>query len=560
MRKAQMAVEYTALVVIVLTIIVPAAYLFFSESEEDRKEAEAEKIADFANNVVTEAERLYYMGPGAKTTINEKLPAGVKAARVESDTAEGVHQLVIVTADDSYVFNSVVPIGEGFGKESYVEGTTDLRLEVKEGADGEVYTWASFEEKCLNDEDCGKDQNCVYGECVRCDCPCRYSDNHCISCNFIDDFIGGCGSGYKCVYGECVAPDGTVAVYVPPGETLLFYDGFESGGFDCGQCQDANYNADESWYIWQDSSHYGPEVVNCMPSELCEGRAAYLRGGISGPGTYTCNSGATSCTGISHRVNTEGYENIELSFSLATGADALDNPFHVQFSATGGVWQDLDVITSPPSTYSDVFSYSLPAECDNNYNVQIRFWQSETYNIEFSYIDEVLVTGTTFSGPSCTDDCTGGATECTSNTHYRECGNYDADACLEWSPAMTCASGFCNDLTNQCGILSGTWTYRAPNGAWQVNLVQSAGNEVIAVLLEDIGIPGAAVTGDWIVNFTISGLNVIGEANNRADAEVPSNYVLNYEGTIMSGMTFIDGEFEYPSGSAVWYPTNFTKN
>jgi hypothetical protein len=39
---------------------------------------------------------------------------------------------------------------------------------------------------------------------------------------------------------------------------------------------------------------------------------------------------------------------------------------------------------------------------------------------------------------SCVNECTLGARECAGRTGYRECGNFDADACLEWGPATPC--------------------------------------------------------------------------------------------------------------------------
>lgn len=44
--------------------------------------------------------------------------------------------------------------------------------------------------------------------------------------------------------------------------------------------------------------------------------------------------------------------------------------------------------------------------------------------------------------PSCTDQCLYyGQRECTDSTHYHQCGNYDCDACLEWSSSYSCGAG-----------------------------------------------------------------------------------------------------------------------
>ena len=44
--------------------------------------------------------------------------------------------------------------------------------------------------------------------------------------------------------------------------------------------------------------------------------------------------------------------------------------------------------------------------------------------------------------PSCTDECFYyGERECTDSTHYHQCGNYDCDTCLEWSSSYSCGAG-----------------------------------------------------------------------------------------------------------------------
>jgi hypothetical protein len=44
-------------------------------------------------------------------------------------------------------------------------------------------------------------------------------------------------------------------------------------------------------------------------------------------------------------------------------------------------------------------------------------------------------------GATCVDDCTTGQTECDTASSIRTCGEFDTDACLDWSPSMPCAHG-----------------------------------------------------------------------------------------------------------------------
>jgi len=64
-------------------------------------------------------------------------------------------------------------------------------------------------------------------------------------------------------------------------------------------------------------------------------------------------------------------------------------------------------------------------------------------------------TGTTCNASGqcvCSNDCTSsGAKECVDSTHYRTCGYYDADGCLEWSATLSCTAGTtCSGGTCAC--------------------------------------------------------------------------------------------------------------
>jgi len=42
---------------------------------------------------------------------------------------------------------------------------------------------------------------------------------------------------------------------------------------------------------------------------------------------------------------------------------------------------------------------------------------------------------------ACTDQCASGAKQCIDSTHYRTCGQYDTDTCLDWSSPIACPAG-----------------------------------------------------------------------------------------------------------------------
>ncbi|MBK7191861.1 MAG: hypothetical protein IPH80_05210 [Myxococcales bacterium] len=72
----------------------------------------------------------------------------------------------------------------------------------------------------------------------------------------------------------------------------------------------------------------------------------------------------------------------------------------------------------------------------------------------------------TFAGV-CVDECTAGASSCTGATAERTCGDFDADACLEWSAPMACAAAeVCSGLA--CSAAAALTVATAGTGAGTV--------------------------------------------------------------------------------------------
>jgi len=55
---------------------------------------------------------------------------------------------------------------------------------------------------------------------------------------------------------------------------------------------------------------------------------------------------------------------------------------------------------------------------------------------------------------ACTDQCSSGQKDCPDSTHYRTCGQYDTDTCLDWSSSEACSTG----QTCPGGVCSGVCT------------------------------------------------------------------------------------------------------
>jgi hypothetical protein len=107
--------------------------------------------------------------------------------------------------------------------------------------------------------------------------------------------------------------------------------------------------------------------------------------------------GFNFCTGISHVLDTSDYNNIRLSFALSDIGNQFEDHWRADFSIDGGAtWINAVTIVTPPLGYNQPHSVDLSAinpAVENNPNVQIRFWQEETFSGEDSYLDEITIIG-----------------------------------------------------------------------------------------------------------------------------------------------------------------------
>lgn len=276
-KRGQDSVEYTMIVAFALILVLPIAYTFLTSSTDDKKSDNAQ-IQHFAETVISQSERLYSMGPGAKVVINERLPKGA-IVKLRSDDAKGIHELIIISDGTEYAYPTAIPINSSITEEDTAQGISSIRLEMKQRSNGDVYSWASAEPPCTSSATCSEDKFCLLeiSECALCDaskCPSCYKPaDHCASCvvdkslnqcqtiitcghcqatdiNNIcvaNDAVGGCSQGYACSGGTCLQQlcgDGT-----PYGqcsyETGTMYCDYD-GSFtkDCGTCcpyQSCNY-------------------------------------------------------------------------------------------------------------------------------------------------------------------------------------------------------------------------------------------------------------------------------------------------------------------------------
>ncbi|MDY0061814.1 MAG: hypothetical protein RBU45_18530 [Myxococcota bacterium] len=98
---------------------------------------------------------------------------------------------------------------------------------------------------------------------------------------------------------------------------------------------------------------------------------------------------------------------------------------------------------------------------------------------------------------SCQDECLAGETTCLDDAHLARCGNHDADRCLEWevAPAACPDGGFCND--SRCFSTT-------PPGPVRISelLYNDDGTDGEQVFVELFGPPGTPLEG-----YSLEGIN-----------------------------------------------------
>jgi hypothetical protein len=89
-RRAQSAVEYLFIVVLSLTLILPASFLFFDFSKSSEDSIVGSQFNKVGNEIVTSAEEVYVIGETSRITLEFVLPDVI-----DNVTIFGERELVI---------------------------------------------------------------------------------------------------------------------------------------------------------------------------------------------------------------------------------------------------------------------------------------------------------------------------------------------------------------------------------------------------------------------------------------------------------------------------------
>jgi hypothetical protein len=131
--RAQVSVEYMLVTAIIMMMVLPAAYLFYSYSQRSTEQISDSQLEKLGNEIINNAERVYYMGDPARITIQGRLPDKIQGIDASIDWDKGVNELVFVRQaggkQSEYVYVSAVNINGSFFERDLSRGVKKIHLE-----------------------------------------------------------------------------------------------------------------------------------------------------------------------------------------------------------------------------------------------------------------------------------------------------------------------------------------------------------------------------------------------------------------------------------------------
>jgi len=113
--KAQAAFEYLVILGIILVVLLPAVYIFYSRSQTTSDQIAFERLSQMGNDIVSGVAYVYPFGYGSKTTLNFNSPVAVTNITVRGDPTlstgyEFVINLQVRGVNQSMVYFSKYPM------------------------------------------------------------------------------------------------------------------------------------------------------------------------------------------------------------------------------------------------------------------------------------------------------------------------------------------------------------------------------------------------------------------------------------------------------------------
>src|SRR3989338_9153645 len=105
--KAQVAMEYMLVLALILIVIVPATYVFYTYSQSSVRQIDEAQLTRFGQDIITTAENVYYLGSPSAIVVEGQMPSNVRDIKVISDISQGVNELVFYVDRDSKLTETV---------------------------------------------------------------------------------------------------------------------------------------------------------------------------------------------------------------------------------------------------------------------------------------------------------------------------------------------------------------------------------------------------------------------------------------------------------------------
>ena len=95
--KAQVSMEYILLALLTLLLVVPTAYFMMNSSKGSEAQVRDAQIQRIGNDIISNAEKLYYQGAPSRLSLKEQLPDGVTEISIVPDPAHKNFELIFKT-------------------------------------------------------------------------------------------------------------------------------------------------------------------------------------------------------------------------------------------------------------------------------------------------------------------------------------------------------------------------------------------------------------------------------------------------------------------------------
>ena len=200
--KAQAATEYMITSALVLMIILPAVYFFYSFGDTTQKQISNDQVTKIGRDIVNNAESIYYLNYPSQMVIDEQMPTHVEDIAVYRDWNSNFNELRFKLFNgkdyNEVSFKSRVNILGYFSQTAYSPGAKSIRLAASYNKSGAPYVLIVVGGNCLISTNYDVDLNGVinpadYNQCANaCFGASPLSD----TCKFCD-YNGDCAVDWQ---------------------------------------------------------------------------------------------------------------------------------------------------------------------------------------------------------------------------------------------------------------------------------------------------------------------------------------------------------------------------